>query len=118
MNKIIAEQLRKVTATELSFDENTKSIFIPRTLKITGASLKKGHIYRVKFEDFIVNPNQSSTLASNWNAGKVPKHNEYFAEVIDKLGNMIKFNGVAVEDQTDNFYGWIPDEGFEVINEE
>ena len=118
MNKIIAEQLRKVTATTLSFDENTKSLFIPKTLKITGASLKKGKVYRIKFEDFIVNPPQNSTLASNWNAGKIPKHKEYFAEVIDKVGNMIKFNGVAVEDQTDNFYGWIPDEGFEVLNEE
>ena len=118
MNSIIKDQLAKVTATELNFDEKTTSIFIPKTLKITGASLKKGAVYRVKFLESVTNPSQGSTLASNWNAGKVPKHSEYLAEVIDKLGNMIKFNGVAIEDQTDNFYGWAPIDCFEVISKE
>ena len=28
---------------------------------------------------------------------------------------MIQINGVATEDPTDNFYGWIPIDSFEII---
>lgn len=118
MNKLIQEQLTKVTTTDIEFEDTTTHIFIPKTLKLTSGALKKNKVYRIRFEDFITNPNKSSTLASNWNFGKVPKYSEYFVEVIDKMANMIKLNGVAVEDSSENFYGWCPENGFEILGEE
>jgi len=118
MNSIIFEQLKKVTATELNFDESSHHIFIPKSLKILSGSLKKDTVYRIKLFDSVINPSKDSTLAANWNNNKVPKHSEYFIEVIDKLGNMIKINGIAVDDQTDNFYGWVPTDSFEVLSKE
>lgn len=118
MNSIIKKELQKVTATELEFNDKTTSIFIPRSLKILSGSLKKDTIYRIKLDSLVTNPSSNSTLASNWNNNKVPKHSEYLIEVIDKLGNMIKVNGVAVEDQSDNFFGWLPTDSFEVLSKE
>ena len=118
MKKIIANELKKVSATKIEFDENTTSIFIPKTLKILNTSVKQGEVYRIRLEEFITNPYQSSTLASNWNNGVIPKHSEYIAEIVTKMANMIKINGVATDDYTDNFCGWLPIEGFEIINKE
>lgn len=118
MKKIIADELKKVSATKIEFDENTTSIFIPKTIKILNTSVKQGEVYRIKLEEFITNPYQSSTLASNWNGGIVPKYSEYIAEITTKLGNMIKINRVATDDYTYNFCGWLPVEGFEILNKE
>ena len=118
MNKIIQEQLSKVSMVTLEFDSNTTKLFIPQTVKINNKALQKGKIYRIRFNNSMVNPNVNSTLAANWNAGKVPQHYEYYAEIVDKMANMIKINGVAVEDATDNFFGWAPDDAFEVISQE
>ena len=118
MNKLIKEQLLKVTATKIEFNDDTTELFIPKTLVISNASLKKGMVYRIKLEPFITNPNPSSTLASNWNNGIIPKYDEYYADIIDRMGVMIKVNAVAVEDNTSQFVGWLPDNGFTVISKE
>ena len=118
MNSIIKSQLAKVTATELEYDDNTTHIFIPKSLKILNGALKKDQIYRIKLYESVTNPSSDSSLAANWNNNRVPKHSEYYIEVIDKLGNMLKINGVAVEDQTDNFFGWIPVDSFDVLGKE
>lgn len=118
MNKILYNELKKVTATNITFDENTKELFIPKTLMISNKSLHKDQAYKIKLEPFVTNPYQGSTLASNWNSGIIPKHDEYLVEIIDKMANMIKVNGVAVEDNTDTFFGWLPDDSFTVISKE
>ena len=118
MKKIIADELKKVSVTKIEFDDNTTSIFIPKTLKILNTSVKQGEVYRIRLEECITNPYQSSTLASNWNNGVIPKHNEYIAEIVTKMANMIKVNGVAVDDYNDHFCGWLPTEGFEILNKE
>lgn len=115
MNKIIKEQLKKVTATNIQFTDDTQNIFIPKTIKIINSSLKKGDVYLIHLFDSVANPSSSSTLASNWNAGKVPKNDTYIAEIINNMSKMIKVNGVSVVDDTDNFYGWLPYDGFEVL---
>ena len=115
MNKIILEQLKKVTVTKLEYSENDTSIFIPKTIKILNSSLNKGDYYIIKLFNSVTNPSENSVLASNWNAGKIPKYEIYTAEIIDNIGNMVKINGVANEDYTDNFYGWLPTDGFEVL---
>ncbi len=115
MNQIIKDQLNKVSVTKLNYNENDAEIFIPKTIKILNSSLNKGEYYIIKLFDNITHPSDNSVLASNWNNGKIPQHEMYIAEVLDNIGNMIKINGVANEDPTDNFFGYIPTDGFEVV---
>ena len=116
MNNIIKQQLLNVTVTNIEFNDDTTYIFIPKTIKILNSSLKKGEYYMLKLFDNVTHPSSSSTLASNWNNGIIPKYDLYTVEILDNMGKMIKVNGVANMDPTDNFYGWLPYDGFEVIN--
>ena len=119
MNKVIKDQLKQVRALKIKFDDNTTKIMIPKTEEINNIVLDVGGYYLIKLEDFILNPPSNSTLSSNWNSGKVPKYKYYKVELIDKMSNMYKFNGIAFENgediYTENWFGWFPDNGFSVI---
>lgn len=115
MNKILYDQLKLVTETTIDFNENTTKLFIPRTIKLSSGSMKVGQAYRIRLESFITNPSPESTLASNWNNGIVPKYNEYIIEVSEKIGTMVKVIGVASEDHSSQFVGWLPIGGIEVL---
>ena len=115
MNSLLYNELKKVTAAELDFNENTTHLFIPKTIKISNKSLQQGAIYKISLSEAITNPSSSSTLAANWNAGKVPQHKEYLVEILDRMATMIKVNGIAVEDQADNFYGWVPVDSIKIL---
>jgi len=118
MNKILYNELNKVTATKIDFKPGDTKIFIPRSIKILNTSLKKGEVYRIKLKSFILNPSSGSTLASNWNNGIIPKYSEYLVEILDGMANMIKVRGVAVDDETSLFIGWLPMDGFETLSKE
>jgi len=118
MNNILFNELNKVTATTISFKKEDTKIFIPRSIKILNSSLKIGEVYKIKLKNFILNPSSNSTLASNWNNNIIPKYSEYLVEILDVLGNMIKVNGVATENNTSQFIGWLPADGFETISKE
>ena len=119
MNNRIKEQLKKVTSVDINFDDNTTEIIIPKTLKFNNLLLKNNTLYLIELFDSVINPDINSTLASNWNGGKIPKYKYYKAEVVDRISNMIKLNGIAVEDgrdlYTENWFGWIPADLFKVI---
>ena len=76
--------------------------------------MRKGKEYIILLNESITKPTSNSTLASNWNKGIIPKHNRYIIEVLDNQAKMIKINGVAVDDPTDNFLGWVPYDGFDI----
>lgn len=118
MNKILYNELKKVTSTKIDFSEDDLKIFIPRSIKILNSSLKVGSVYTIKLNDTITDPFSGSTLASNWNRGIIPKHKEYIVEILEGMANMIKVNGVATEDNQDQFIGWLPLDGFETISRE
>lgn len=65
MNKIIKDQLNKVRSVKLDFDDNTTHIDIPKTEEVIPLALVEGQVYVIELEDFILNPLQNSTLASN-----------------------------------------------------
>ena len=119
MNNRIKEQLKKVTSVDITFDDNTTEIIIPKTLKFNNLLLKKNVLYLIELFDSVINPDINSTLASNWNNGKIPKYKYYKAEVVDTISNMVKLNGIAVDKgrdlYTENWFGWIPSELFKVI---
>ena len=114
MNNILYNQLSQVKATKIEFDENTTKHFIPKTIRIQNAALQVGHIYDIKLKPSIINP-IDSTLADNWNQGRVPEYSSYTVEVESNIGNMIKINGVAIENHSSHFIGYIPSDSFEVI---
>ena len=120
MNKIIKYQLNKVRSVKLDFDDHTTHIDIPKTEEVIPLALVEGQVYVIELEDFILNPLQNSTLASNWNSGKIPKYKRYQVEFIQKMSNMYKFNGVALDNNqpiySENWFGWFPEEGFKVIS--
>lgn len=115
MNNQILNQLHKVTATKIEFNSNDTEIFIPKTIQIRNESLQKSKCYLIELQDFIVNPDESSTLSSNWNNGKVPEYKKYFVEIVSIMTNMIKVNGVSVENSSSRFEGWLPMDGFTVL---
>ena len=120
MNKIIKDQLNKVRSVKLDFDDHTTHIDIPKTEEVIPLALVEGQVYVIELEDFILNPLQNSTLASNWNSGKIPKYKRYQVEFIQKMSNMYKFNGVALDNNqpiySENWFGWFPEEGFKVVS--
>ena len=118
MTKIIKNELNRVTATKVEYSDNDTHIFIPRSIKILNSSLKVGSVYKIRLNDFITNPYDGSTLAANWNGGVIPKYKEYLVEVLDFMANMISVNGVAVENNSSQFIGWLPLDGFETISKE
>lgn len=119
MNKIIEKQLNSVRSVKLNFDKDTKKIFIPRTLEIIPEALNVGDIYLIELSDILLQPTSNSTLSSNWNNGRVPTHKYYKVELLDVMGNMYKFNGIAYENEQDlyfeDWYGWFPREYFKVV---
>lgn len=121
MNNQIKEQLKKVTATTVNFEGNDEVIIIPLTTKFSNSLLKTNVVYLIELKDFIIHPDETSTLASNWNYGKVPKYKQYKVEVVEKMNNMVKLNGIAFEEGkdllTENWYGWLPLDGFTVIEQ-
>ena len=120
MNKIIKDQLNKVRSVKLDFDDHTTHIDIPKTEEVIPLALVEGQVYVIELEDFILNPLQNSTLASNWNSGKIPKYKRYQVEFIQKMSNMYKFNGIALDNNqpiySENWFGWFPEEGFKVVS--
>lgn len=101
MNKLIKKQLQSLRSVKVDFDDNTTQIIIPKTLEISPEALNKGDIYLIELNDLALNPVSNSTLASNWNAGKVPKYKFYKVELVDIMKDMYKFNGIAVDNGID-----------------
>ena len=116
MNNILYKQLQDVKSTEIKFDINTTKLVIPKTIRFANQAMKKGGVYDIKIKPTIFN--SDSSLADNWNNGIIPEYECYTVEVEDSMANMIKVNGVAIENNTSQFYGWLPLDGFEVIKAE
>lgn len=105
MNKIIFNELKKVTSVNLDFNEDTTKLYIPRTTVIIP---KVGKTYKIALDESLLRPSSNSSFAANWNNGKVPMHREYIAEVSKIMTGYALINGVATNDFADNWFGWIP----------
>ena len=116
MNKLIQAQLEKVTVTDISYDDNTTKIIIPKTIKLNNKSLTVGSCFAITLSDVLLRMPSNSTLAVNWNGGNVPASKKYMIEVLDKMNNMIKVNGAPIGISAPNFRGWIPLEYIESVD--
>lgn len=118
MNKIVKEQLKKCDTARLPpFDDNTTHLLIKKYVPV---SVVENNYYLIAISNSILHPTENSLLVSNWNNGSVPKHTHYKCEVIKKLGQMIKINGLAYDmstnlDINEMWTGWLPLDGIEII---
>lgn len=117
MNEQIKKQLEKVKSVKIEFNDSTTHIFIPKVNMLLPSMMVPGKVYHIHVKDFITHPTSNSTLASNWNGGKVPTASEYYAEFISSMANMYKFNCTAVGDPSNDFFGFLPDTGFDIEKE-
>ena len=118
MNKIIRDQLNKVTSVQLDFNDDTTHLYIPKTEKILVSSLKVGGVYTIELDNSLLYPSSTSTFSANWNGGRVPRNKSYVIEIIDILQGYIKCNGVAVNDNSDDWFGWLPIDKVVFLNRE
>jgi hypothetical protein len=118
MNKIVKEQLKKVSTAKLpAFDDSTTSMLINKHQEI---KIVENSYYLIEIKAGVLNPTANSILSSNWNEGSIPKHHHYKCEVIRVLGQMIKITGLAYDintntDLNEMWSGWIPLDGIDII---
>ena len=115
MNKIIAEQLRKVKEIDvdnLHFEEG--KCFIPqkKTIKIEEDCCYKIFLMPTLFVN--------TALGTNWNGGSYPLKNYLKVDVIKNMGKMIKVTGVAYDPSTGgniNYFwsGWLTVQDIQII---
>jgi len=112
MNKIIQKQLSKVKSVNLDYNDDTLKIVIPKTTKILSKAMDVGKVYLIELDDTL---NSDSEISSGWNNGKFPSSKFYIAELLNVSSNMYKFNGVAKDNQLDNWFGWLPGDRIKVL---
>jgi len=114
MNKRIKDQLLKIKSTSINFKDDDTKIFIPKTEISKDIIPEIGKVYLIELSDEVLNPSPSSTLASNWNNGKIPTHKNYYAELVKIINNMYQWNCTSVDNPQDSFFGYIPISNFEI----
>lgn len=121
MNKIIKDQLSKCKVAVIpKFEDTATCIYIPKVTYIQTKNMLSNHLYLIKVKPSV---KSNDTIAFNWNNGAKPLYNYYRAEKIGEVGNMIKLNAIAFDVDTNQsiypqpFYGYLPADGFEIIEE-
>lgn len=117
MNKLIKQELEKVTEVSISYDDSTTKIYIPKKVDI---KLEVGNCYLIKLSDYVLSPPSNDTISINWNGGSIPKYRHYKVDIISNMNNMFKVAGIGYDistrsDINEVWEGWIPRNEFEVI---
>ena len=81
-----------------------------------------GKCYIVELADYIINPPEGYTLASNWNKGSSPRYKHYKCEIVKIVGKMICILGYGYDlanerDTNELWEGWIPQAGIKLLHE-
>lgn len=102
------------------FEDSATHICIKRVSHLFADDMQPGHIYTIKVKQAA---KMNKTLAANWNGGAYPKYDYYKVERVGVVGDMIKLNGIAYDEDKDvniyseAFYGYLPADGFEILEE-
>lgn len=120
MNKIIKDQLSKCRVAVIpECEDSATHIFIKKVNNILPVNMLPNHVYLIKIKPSVKN---NDTIAFNWNGGVRPQYDYYKVEKIGEIGTMLKLNGIAFDYSTKSniyksFYGYLPNDGFEIIEE-
>ena len=121
MKDIVKEQLKKVTTLKLpSYNDNTTHMIIKMSDMEEKLVFEENNYYLISLQPALLNPSSSSALESNYNEGRVPKHQYYKCEVKKILGQMIKIFGLAYDLDTDTdinetWTGWLPINSVDIL---
>ena len=123
MNPLIKKQLESCKVANIpEFDESTTHVVIPKGSVLNVTQYQVGKCYLVELADYVINPPEGYTLASNWNKGTTPKYKYYKCEIVKIVGKMIcilgfGFDTTTQKDTNDLWEGWIPQEGIKLLQE-
>lgn len=122
MNELIRTQLNKCQIALIpEIEEGQCSIVIPKGSSSVIGPYDLGKCYLVQFADHILHPSPDSTLASNWNQGRIPKHSYYKVEVVQMMAKMVRLAGFGYipetnTDTNDFWDGWVPQPSVKIIS--
>lgn len=117
MNKIIKNELNKVTEVRVEFNDNTTHLFIPQKKEI---KIEANSVYLVRLSRYLLSPPANDNLSINWNAGRIPKYEYYKVDVNKVVGDMIYVTGIGYDivnrvDINDVWEGWLPRSELEIM---
>lgn len=129
MNKYIKEQLLKCKEAVIpDFDELTTELVIKKSENAipidSGENLDTNSNYIIELENYIINPPETFTLASNWNQGRVPTSKYLYCNPKQIMGKMVKIDGIGYDISTNQYLSdkyidlWLPRKGFKIIKKE
>lgn len=123
MNPIIKKQLESCKVANIPlYNDDDLVIKIPKGSIVEVSPYQVGKCYLVEIADFVINPSDGNTLASNWNKGTSPKHKYYKCEISKIVGKMIcilgyGYNMETSQDTLDLWEGWVPQSGIKLLQE-
>lgn len=119
MSAAIERQLKKLQfAKPIRSEKDPNKVFFR---KIESLRLEVDSCYLIRLGEGITHPNSSSTVAANWNGGRVPPHDCYKCDVEALMAGMAKIQGLAYDeaagrDLDDMWEGWVPIDELTVIS--
>lgn len=123
MNSIIKKQLQNCKVANIpDFQDTDLVINIPKGSVLNVSPYQIGKFYIVELADYIINPPEGYTLASNWNKGTTPKYKYYKCEIVKIVGKMVcilgcGYDNITMRDTNDLWEGWVPQAGIKIIQE-
>ena len=123
MNPLIKKQLEACRVANIPvFEDTDTSILIPKGSIVNVSPYQIGKCYIVEIADFVLNPSEGNTLASNWNKGTSPTYKYYKCEIVKIVGKMICILGYCLNpitgaDTNDLWEGWVPQAGIKLLQE-
>ena len=123
MNPIIKKQLLNCKVANIpDFEDTDTTINIPKGSTLNVTLYQVGKCYLVELADYIINPPEGYTLASNWNKGTTPKYKYYKCEIVKIVGKMVcilgcGFDPLHQQDTNDLWEGWVPQAGIKILQE-
>ena len=123
MNPIIKKQLENCKVACIpQFNDKDIVISIPKGSVLNVSQYEVGKYYIVELADYIVDPPEGFTLASNWNKGSSPKYKYYKCEIVKTVGKMVCILGYGLnpltgQDTGDLWEGWVPQGGIKLLQE-
>lgn len=115
MNKFIKDQLNKINVPLPEFNDYTNHIVIKKQGAKQNDNLNIGEVYNIKIENYIVNEPPNFSLSSNWNFGTVPPEVNLQAQVLQVMGNMLKFKCKGITTGIE-WEGWLPRKSITINN--
>ena len=113
MDKIIKSELDKLNIT---VEQAKETIFIPKVNRI---KLNEDSFYFIRVLPQALNPSEDSLIVSNWNGGVKPTSEYYQVMLLNKVGDMIKVNGMSCDSNkviTNRiFNGWFKLSDIEIL---